>query len=186
MALGESFEGVLGAARQGEEWGFALLFREFNPRLLRYFASRVPAQAEDLAAETWVGAARQVRSFQGEERAFGAWLFTIAHHRLVQHRRDEARRPIPDSRAVPPEDRASVDVETEVLNQIGTQQAARAIAAALTADQAEVLLLRVLGGLEVEQVARITGKRPGTVRALQHKALRKLAGTSLVSEVLTR
>jgi RNA polymerase sigma-70 factor (ECF subfamily) len=185
MPPGESFEAVLGAAGQGQEWGFAALYQQFNPRLLRYFAARLPAEAEDLAAETWVGVARQLRSFQGDERAFGAWLFTIAHRRLVQHWRDQARRPIFDRWAETPEGRAPVDVEREVLDHIGAQQAARAIAAALTADQAEVLLLRILGGLEVDQVARIVGKRPGAVRALQHKALRKLAGTSLVSEVLT-
>lgn len=185
MALGESFEAVLGAARDGDEWGFAALFREFHPRLLRYFAARVAAHAEDLAAETWVAVARQLTSFEGDEGAFGAWLFTIAHHRLVQFWRDQARRPTTDARAELPEADAPVDVETEVLDKVAGHEAARLIAEALTADQAEVLLLRILGGLDVDQVARIVSKRPGTVRALQHKALRRLARTSLVSKVLT-
>lgn len=185
MSGEESFEAVLDAARQGEEWAFAVLFRQFNPRLLRYFAARVSAEAEDLAAETWAGVARQLRSFHGAEQAFGAWLFTIAHRRLVQYWRDQARRPAADSQAETPEGRAPGDVEKQVLDQIGAQQAARAIAQALTADQAEVLLLRILGGLDVDQVARIVGKRPGTVRVLQHKALRRLAGKLSVLEVLT-
>jgi RNA polymerase sigma-70 factor, ECF subfamily len=45
----------------------------------------------------------------------------------------------------------------------------------LPADQAEVILLRVLGGLEVAEVAAIVGKRPGNVRVLQHRGLRLLA-----------
>jgi RNA polymerase sigma-70 factor (ECF subfamily) len=45
----------------------------------------------------------------------------------------------------------------------------------LPAEQAEVLMLRVVGGLPVEEVARVVGKRPGTVRVLQHRALRRLA-----------
>lgn len=185
MAAVESFETVLGAARQGEEWAFAVLYREFNPRLLRYFAARVPTQAEDLAAETWVGVARQVHSFHGDRRAFHAWLFTIAYRRLIQHWREQARRPTPDSRAELPESCDPVDVEQQVLDEIGAQQAVRAIARSLTTDQADVLLLRILGDLDVDQVAKILGKRPGTIRVLQHRALRRLAGALLILEAVT-
>lgn len=186
MALGESFETVLAAAQAGEEWAYSILYRELNPRLIRYFASRVPREAEDLAAETWMGAARNVGGFSGDERAFVAWLFTVAHRQLVQHWREQARRPAPQLEPYFRDDAASTDVEGEVLTGIEASEAARAIAAALTPDQAEVILLRILGGLDVDQVARIVGKRPGTVRVLQHKALRKLAKSSFSSEVLTQ
>ena len=59
---------------------------------------------------------------------------------------------------------------------VSAEEAAAAIAAVLTPDQADVVLLRVLAGLDVDQVAQILRKRPGTVRVLQHKALRRLAG----------
>jgi RNA polymerase sigma-70 factor (ECF subfamily) len=75
-------------------------------------------------------------------------------------------------------DRAgSDDTEAAALDAGTAQVAARAIALALTPDQADVVLLRVLAGLDVGLVAEILGKRPGTVRVLQHKALRRLAGT---------
>ena len=54
-------------------------------------------------------------------------------------------------------------------------EAVRKIVALLPPDQAEIVLLRVVGGLPVEEVAAITGRRPGTVRVLQHRALRRLA-----------
>jgi hypothetical protein len=54
-------------------------------------------------------------------------------------------------------------------------RAALALLAQLSADQAEVVALRVLGGLEVAEVARIVGKRPGAVRVLAHRGLRRLA-----------
>jgi RNA polymerase sigma-70 factor (ECF subfamily) len=69
------------------------------------------------------------------------------------------------------------DTEGEAVNATTAQAAARAIAHVLSPDQADVVLLRVLAGLDVEQVAEILGKRPGTVRVLQHKVLRRLAGT---------
>lgn len=127
------------------------------------------------AAETWLAAARNLASF-GDETAFRGWLFTIARRRLVQHWRDSGRRPVT---AVAPERltdrRAADDPEAEGLAAVSAREAARAIAAALPPDQADVVLLRMLGGLDVDQVAGILGKRPGTVRVLQHKALRRLA-----------
>jgi len=178
VALGDDFENVLSAAQAGAEWAFALLYRDLNPRLLRYLAAQAPGVGDDLAAETWLGAARRLGAFTGDEASFRAWLFTIARHKLVQHWRDAGRRPstpvAPDAFAERP---ARDDPEELALDALSTVQAARVIAAALPAGQAEVVLLRVLGGLDVDQVAAITGRRPGTVRVLQHRALRRLGAT---------
>jgi RNA polymerase sigma-70 factor (ECF subfamily) len=62
-----------------------------------------------------------------------------------------------------------------VLAALGAQAAVDRIAAVLTPDQAEVVLLRVLGGLAVAQVAEVLGKQPNAVRVIQHRALRRLA-----------
>ena len=83
-----------------------------------------------------------------------------------------------------PDGAASDDPEAAGVAAVSAQEAAAAISAALTPDQADVILLRLLAGLDVDQVARILGKRPGTVRVLQHKALRRLAGTFSI-EALT-
>jgi RNA polymerase sigma-70 factor (ECF subfamily) len=58
---------------------------------------------------------------------------------------------------------------------MSAQEAITELTSVLPAEQAEVLMLRVVGGLPVEEVARVVGKRPGTVRVLQHRALRRLA-----------
>jgi RNA polymerase sigma factor (sigma-70 family) len=178
MVIGVEFDGVLAAAQAGAEWAFVVLYRDFNPGLLRYFMAREPAFGEDLAAETWLAAAPQLQGFRGGETALRAWLFAIGRRRLIQHWRDADRRP---SSPVDPEtlgDGAGCDdTEAAALDASTAQAAARAIALALTPDQADVVLLRVLGGLDVEQVAKVLGKRPGTVRVLQHKAVRRLAGT---------
>ena len=181
MSLGESFDSVLAAAQSGAEWAFARLYRELNPRLLRYFASRVPGEAEDLSIETWLGAARRIGDFRGNEKQFRSWMFTIAHGRLVQHWRDASRAPSDPVEPVVLVDRASPeDVEARVLDSLAGLEASREIVRELTFEQSEVMLLRVLGGLSVDEVAEILGKRPGTVRVLQHKALRRLASSSAV------
>jgi RNA polymerase sigma-70 factor (ECF subfamily) len=177
MVIGAEFDGVLGAAQQGAEWAFAVLYRDLNPRLLRYFGAQAPSVADDLASETWLAAAGQLRSFRGGEGAFRGWLFTIGRRRLIQHWRHAGRHPL---RTVAPEtliDRAGPDdTARAALDASSARLAAQAIAELLSPDQADVVLLRVLAGLDVDQVADILGKRPGTVRVLQHKALRRLAG----------
>ncbi len=72
---------------------------------------------------------------------------------------------------------AVADAADEAMEQLSTEEAIRRVAA-LPPDQAEVILLRVLGGLQVKDVARIVGKRPGAVRALQHRGLKKLSRAS--------
>ncbi|HWD54352.1 MAG TPA: sigma-70 family RNA polymerase sigma factor [Acidimicrobiales bacterium] len=184
--IGPAFEAVLEGARAGEEWAFAVLYRDLNPRLLRYFSAQAPTIAEDLASETWLAAVGRLSTFRGEEAALRAWLFTIGRRRLVQHWRESGRRPTrPVDPATLGNTVAPEDTEAEALAATSAQAAARAIAQALTPDQAEVVLLRVLAGLDVAQVAAVLGKRPGTVRVLQHKALRRLARSSSL-EALTR
>jgi RNA polymerase sigma-70 factor, ECF subfamily len=174
--IGDGFDAVLGAARGGDQFAFAALYRDLNASLLRFFGAHAPSAAEDLTAETWLAVARGIANFEGDERGFRAWMFTIAHRRLVQHWRDTRRQPSDpmtfDTFLTRP---GPYDTEGEALGSTAAGLAARAIALALTPDQANVVLLRVLVGLDVDQVAGILGKRPGTVRVLQHKALRRLA-----------
>ena len=178
MVMDHQFDEVLAAAQAGHDWAFAVLYRALNPGLQRYLSARSPAgAAEDVAAETWLAAAHQLPRFEGGEAAFRAWLFTIGRNRLVQHWRDQSRRPqfSPDPADLS-DQRAVDDTERDTVAGMSAQESARAIAKVLTPDQADVVLLRVLAGLDVDEVAAILDKRPGTVRVLQHKALRKLAG----------
>lgn len=174
--IGEAFESVVEGARAGDERAFAALYRELNSRLLRYFAARAASAAEDLAAETWLAVAKGIRTFEGGERDFRAWFFTIAHRRLVQHRRDAGRRPsTPVSAGLFVTRPAPDSPESEVVALGDAAAAARLLSDSLPPDQATVVLLRVLGDLSVEEVAGVLGKRRGTVRVLQHRALRRLA-----------
>ena len=175
MSLERWFDDVLAAASAGAEWALAELYRDLHPRILRYLRALEPSEAEDLASDVWLDVARGLARFEGDERAFRAWAFTIARRRLIDLRRRRARRatfPAEPGRLV--EHGGHGDVEEEAMAAL-TAEAALARIAALPPDQAEVVLLRVLGGLRVGEVAEIMGKRPGTVRVLQHRALRRLA-----------
>ena len=173
--IGAAFDSTLAAAVRGDERAFALLWRELQPGLLRYLAVVAPGAAEDLASETWVDVVRSLARFRGDEQSFRSWTFTIARHRATDHRRRSVRRPaepLPAERL--PERAAADDPAATAMEHIATYQAL-ALIAELPRDQAEVVVLRVVAGLEVGQVARIVGKRPGAVRVLAHRGLRRLA-----------
>jgi RNA polymerase sigma-70 factor (ECF subfamily) len=176
MALGEGFDAILEAARAGADWAVAAIYRDLNPAVLRYLRVQDAREAEDIASETWMDVARGLGRFAGDERDLRRWVFTIARRRLIDARRREGRRA---DRWVtigfPEPERSGGNVESEALEAISTERALTLLLAALPRDQAEIVLLRVIAGLDTGEVARIVGKRPGTVRVLQHRALARLA-----------
>jgi RNA polymerase sigma-70 factor (ECF subfamily) len=175
LMLGSSFPDLLAAAQGGDEEAFAVLWRHLQPAVLRYFQVVAPQAAEDLAADTWVSVIRRLGRFRGDERAFRAWVFTVARPRAIDWQRQAARRPTNLVTAERLAERPAPDDPVVQVLEGQSTRAALALLAELPADQAEVVALRVLGGLEVAEVARIVGKRPGTVRVLAHRGLRRLA-----------
>jgi RNA polymerase sigma-70 factor, ECF subfamily len=173
------FPALLVSAVQGEQQALADIFRAYQPRLLRYLRAQEPDMADDLAAEVWLAVARGLGRFRGDEAGFRGWLFTIARHRLIEHRRRAARRrtePLPDDRLDGPVERGfGGDPAWLVIEQLGVQDTVEMLVAGLPADQAEAVLLRVLGGFDVAEVARIMGRSPGSVRVMCHRALKRLA-----------
>jgi RNA polymerase sigma-70 factor, ECF subfamily len=173
--IGPRFPAVLAAAAGGDEDAFRGLWRDLQPRLLRYFAVVAPAVAEDLASETWLGVVRGIGRFSGSEPAFRAWVFTIARNQALDWRRRAARRPTEEPPTTGMVDLAAPDDPAVAALEGISTRAALGLIATLPADQAEAIVLRVVAGLEVGRVADIMGKRPGTVRVLTHRGLRRLA-----------
>lgn len=171
----ESFDSVLTAARAGADWAWARIYADIAPSLVGYLRSRGAADAEDLAGETFLQVVRNLPAFAGDERAFRSWVFTIGHRRLIDDRRARGRRPVAPAPAAVIESAAGSggDVAEEALARDGTARVRSAIDA-LPEDQRAVLLLRILGDLTVEQVARALGKRIGAVKALQRRALKRI------------
>jgi RNA polymerase sigma-70 factor, ECF subfamily len=173
--IGEGFAAVLTAAQQGDESAFSQLWRDANPSLVRYLRVIAPDAAEDIAAETWVAVLRGLRTFGGDEQAWRAWLFTISRRRAVDEGRRKSRKRTVQLADVPlsqlPQ---AADAADEAIERLGTR-AALAMLAGLPPLQAEVILLRVVAGLETEAVARLVGRTPGAVRVAAHRGLRRLA-----------
>jgi RNA polymerase sigma-70 factor (ECF subfamily) len=177
LILGDDFARVLAAAQAGEEWAVARLYRSLQPSVLRFLSVRDSGEAEDIAAQVWLEVARALPQFTGAEDDFRALVFTIARRRLLNMRRGRARRrtDVVAIESLAGSVRAPDDPAEEVATHLDGNAAAQRVAALLSPEQAEVVLLRVVGGLSVDEVAVIVGKRPATVRVIQHRALRRLA-----------
>jgi RNA polymerase sigma factor (sigma-70 family) len=168
--LGESFEQTLGAARMGAEWAWASIYRDLAPTVRAYLRGRGAGEADDLVGEVFLQVVRDLPRFAGSESDFRAWVFVIAGHRLIDDARRRARRPVELGPEVGVHMRGPDDVETRVLEEAAAERVRRIIGQ-LAPDQRDVLLLRVLGQLTVEEVADVTGKSRGAVKALQRRGL---------------
>jgi RNA polymerase sigma-70 factor (ECF subfamily) len=171
----EELARALAAAVQGDAGAFAALWRALQPAVLRYLRVIVGEAAEDVASETWLQAARDLRRFTGAPPAFRVWLFTIARNRAIDDRRRAQRRP-EEPRDLSDRDTARIapDVAQDVIQKSDTDWALSVIAS-LPKDQAEAVMLRVVAGLDVAQTAQVLGKRPGAVRIAAMRGLRRLA-----------
>lgn len=171
-----SFPDVLAAAQRGEEWAITQLFVDLQPKLLRFLRGIEPSAADDLAGEVWLALARGIRGFEGDLIGLRALAFTIARRRAADHRRTAGRRPA----AVTEHDFFNAlagpdDTARDVIDRLSGQDAVDLMMATLPDEQAELLMLRVVGELDVLRVAEIMGRSPNWVRVNQHRALRRIA-----------
>lgn len=163
-------------ARHGDSESFRILYRETQPRLLRYLTYLVDSEAEDIASETWLQATRDLGKFAGNYDNFRGWITTIARHRALDHLRRNSRQP--PAVPVPVEDLAflagGVDTEDRAMESISTDEALGLIAT-LPRDQAEAVLLRAVVGLDAKSAAQVAGKRAGAIRTAAYRGLKTLA-----------
>jgi RNA polymerase sigma-70 factor, ECF subfamily len=169
------FADVLAAAQTGAHWAMTALFRHFNPALMRYLKMADPCSYDDLVAEVWTSVLGAVGGFHGEEDDFRAWLYTIARNRLIDLRRRAARHPVapvPDDQLI--STHVQADPGEELTDRLHAQRAVKRMMSRLPDSQSRVVVLRVVDGFDVADVARIMGRSPGWVRVTQHRALIRL------------
>ena len=167
------FDSVLQRARGGEGHAFRQLHDDLAGPVAAYLRHRGAWEVQDLTSEVFLAAFTSLDRFAGGEPEFRAWIFTIARRRLVDEWRRAGRAPQQVSYDADVDRRTTGSAEADALEQLGERRF-RQLLSMLSADQQEVLLLRVLGDLTVEQVAESVGKRPGAVKALQRRGLAAL------------
>jgi RNA polymerase sigma-70 factor (ECF subfamily) len=161
-------------ALDGDEAAFVVLYRGVHPGLVRYLRVLVGQAAEDVAAETWAQACRDLSRFRGDVDAFRGWIARIGRNRAIDHLRAERRRPVAPFPLDALPEGVTDAAETTAVEAAATQDAI-ALIRTLPPDQAEAVLLRAVLGLDAAAAGEVLGKRPGAVRTAAYRGLRTLA-----------
>jgi RNA polymerase sigma-70 factor (ECF subfamily) len=168
----EDIDLLVDAARVGGGWAFGRLWEDLSPTVAAYLRARGVRDADDVTSEVFLAAFRGIKRFTGDGRAFRSWLFAIAHHKGVDAvRRGAAAREVPVDTVS--DGRTTASAEEGALELLERSEVSRLLNT-LTAEQRDVLLLRIVGELSLAETAAAVGKPVGAVKQLQHRALARL------------
>lgn len=169
------FPELLSAAQAGDGWAFDELFRGWNAPVTGFVRARGVVDVEGVVNDVFLRAFGGIGSFEGNESGFRAWLFTIARNRVIDEARRAGRSP-----STTRLDEASLvaggDVVADAERRFGDDRVV-ALLGLLTDEQREVLTLRFVADLTIDQIAEATGRRRGAVKQLQRRGLRRLERT---------
>lgn len=162
-------------AQAGSSDAFATLYREHVQIIFRYiyYRTRDEHLAEDLTADVFTKVLEGLASYTDQGKPFVAWLYRIAHARVVDYYRRRDRRPASTN-----VDEANLAITPDMDTDLMKQHASDALLSAmdsLTVEQQQVIVLRFIEGLPIEAVAEQLGKKGNAIKALQFRAVRSLA-----------
>lgn len=164
----EKLDNLIVDASGGSDSAFELLWRHFYPKMLRYLLM-FTREAEDICADVWIKIAGAIKGFVGDAVSFQAWIFTIARNAATDAARKEKRIG------------STVEIqETDWVSNDSSMVEVTDLLKHLPREQSEVIMLRIVIGLDVEQVAEITGLSAANVRVISQRGLGKL------NEMLTK
>lgn len=186
-------DALVAAARSGSPWAFERLWERLAPTVAAYVRARGVADADDVTSEVFLAAFARIGDFAGQGAQFRRFVFTLAHHKAVDDIRRRFGPGVPRIQQLDDDNdpRAGSSAEDEVLRDLYGARTQRLLAL-LPDVQREVLLLRVVAGLDVADVAQLLGRSPGAIKQLQHRALTTLrlhsrrAGSNALHAVTNR
>jgi RNA polymerase sigma-70 factor, ECF subfamily len=161
------------SARRGESWALTEIWHRYSPAVMAYLRGRGVTDAEDMTSEVFLQVFRRIDRFRGEEPDLRTFIFSVAHARYVDDRRRIARRGVDGEFIADVHDRVVASAEAEAMNAVAAERVTELIES-LAPDQRDVLLLRIVADLSLEQTATVLGKTVGAVKSLQHRGLAAL------------
>lgn len=170
MTEQDRFDLVLTAAKRGAAWAWQHLFDELAGKVAGYLRVQGATDVDDLVSEVFVGVFRNIETFEGSWDQFRSWVFVIAHRRLIDERRQRGRSSVEPLGDGDEDSTHNVDAADTALSRLSADKVVT-LCNRLAPDQRDVLLLRVVTDLTIEQVADTVGKSIGAVKALQRRGL---------------
>jgi RNA polymerase sigma-70 factor, ECF subfamily len=172
--FGVGFDNVLLAARGGDESAWTRLYLDLAPVITGYLKGHRCPQPEDVASETLLQVVRDLQRFDGDESAFRSWVFTVAHHRMIDAHRHHSVRPCDPTDGQILEAALPVESwEEHAVAHLGVAELEHLLEAT-SRDQREVLLLRYVADLSLHEAAEVLGKEYNTVKALHRRGINAL------------
>jgi RNA polymerase sigma-70 factor, ECF subfamily len=166
---------LIQAAQRGNEQALGRLYDTHVDRIYRYVLYRVsdPQLAEDLTADVFLRVVEGLPGYRTSDVPFLAWLYRIAHARIVDHYRQVSRRGQHQDI-----DKSNLRIEDDldgVLVAAYYQEKVREAMGLLTAEQQQVIHARFIEGYNLQQAADALGKTVGAIKVMQHRALEALS-----------
>jgi RNA polymerase sigma factor (sigma-70 family) len=169
----DDFDVLLAAAQRGAAWACTAIWVGHAPAVAAFLSARGSREPEDLTSEVFLALFDGLESFTGGERELRTFIFTLAYRRLVDELRGRSRRGETAEWTQESDPRSAPSAESEAIARLG-DAGARSLLDALPDRQRDVMVLRIIADLTIEQVALVLGKPPGAVKALQRRALENL------------
>lgn len=156
--------------KRADASAFNSIYRDYASVVLGYVGAHGVEDAEAVTQDVFLALLPQLPMARGGASGVRTLIFSIAHARCVDNHRRSSRQPDTIEYEADADDRRSMSAEDAVLASAG-HDGALTILAILGDDQREVLFLRIIADLPLEQVATIMQKSVGAVKQLQRRAL---------------
>ncbi len=172
----QHFADLLAGAQAGRGPAWEGLYRWLAPNVAGYLRVQGATEPDDLTGEVFLQLVRGIGSFRGDAAQFRSFVFVIAHRRLQDHRRSVGRgaaHAVVEELTPDVAEPGGADAEDEAMRRLATERVV-AICDRLAPDQRDVVLLRIVGDMTIDQIADTLGKTSGAVKALQRRAFEQI------------
>jgi RNA polymerase sigma factor (sigma-70 family) len=161
---------IVSAAQAGDAAALRAIYDDLAPVVLGYLRAKGVADPEAAASDVFLAVLPRLPELTGGAAGLRSFAFSIAHARIVDDARRRRRRPVPVQYRPETDARVTDSAEHEALGRLATTEVVELLGQ-LPGVQREVVLLRVVADLSVDEVAQIVHRSPGAVKQLQRRAL---------------
>lgn len=189
LVVDSQLDSNLIAAQNGDADAFSAIWKDLNPRIVKFAASQCYGtllDRDDIASETWASVVKDIGKFKGDYHQFQGWIFTLARNRVIDLARKRDRQ-VKSGGNVSEIDVQDGSILMEQLFEADeTRTSIIKYIQCLPKTQAEIVMMRIIGDLSVAETAQLLSRSENTVRVLCHRGLIALRASLISNEFNTQ